>query len=556
MIAAALVAGVFVLYVATYASIPMGDGYWFLDIIVRADRELLFNPPSLLTQLGFFGLKRLTDLFGLSIAPLKVIQTVNALAAGSGAALLYGIARVVGGSRLLSAFIGILLAVSFAYWHFANDDRQLISLVVLLLIFWLIVRARVRGAWGWPFVAGVGLLNALAVLLRQENALFGLAAVVLLCFGRPWRSAGRDAILYAVIGTVGTWMVAILFALAFVPDVHTFRDAVYWYLWIFHEHIGQPLDFQGFEYATKFDVPRVIKGQLTAFVVGTQAIVDAIRDRALLSRPKVIGLVALTTAAYGIMAILAAGLSRRRRLVETRLVVVAGGCALWLLSYSLIFHAWLWPTVTKYYVVTLPPLIVLLVLSAIGAQKSDDDKHRTLQVGLIGVLVAVVFVVNLWGDILPRLRYTEMKAELEARRAADFRAEDLFVSSESGIDTIFARLYQGGGAHHVSVKNVFVKKPAPEAFAAIRVEIERQLALGRRVFVYNFVPAPYSLIAINQSPVRGGTPLSAREFETCLDELRKTYAMRPLFTYWEESKAPLYLFGERLEPFFELRRRS
>ncbi len=44
MIAAALVAGVFVLYVATYASIPMGDGYWFLDIIVRADRELLFNP--------------------------------------------------------------------------------------------------------------------------------------------------------------------------------------------------------------------------------------------------------------------------------------------------------------------------------------------------------------------------------------------------------------------------------------------------------------------------------------------------------------------------------
>ena len=84
----------------------------------------------------------------------------------------------------------------------------------------------------------------------------------------------------------------------------------------------------------------------------------------------------------------------------------------------------------------------------------------------------------------------------------------------------------------------------------------REVALGRRVFVYNFVPAPYSLIAINQSPVRGGTPLSAREFETCLDELRKTYAMRPLFTYWEESKAPLYLFGDRLEPFFELSRRS
>ena len=50
--------------------------------------------------------------------------------------------------------------------------------------------------------------------------------------------------------------------------------------------------------------------------------------------------------------------------------------------------------------------------------------------------------------------------------------------------------------------------------------------------------------------------MSARDFEAFLDELRKAYAMRSRFPYWEESKAPLYLFGERLEPFFELRRRS
>ena len=47
-----------------------------------------------------------------------------------------------------------------------------------------------------------------------------------------------------------------------------------------------------------------------------------------------------------------------------------------------------------------------------------------------------------------------------------------------------------------------------------------------------------------------------QKLPTFLDELRKTYAMRPLFTYWEESKAPLYLFGERLEPFFEVSARS
>ena len=556
MIAAALVAGVFVLYVATYASIPAGDGYWVIGTIDRVNLELLFNPPSLLTHLFFFGLKRLTDGLGFSIPTLVVIQTINALAAGFGACFFYEIIRALGGSRTLGVLSAALLAVSFGYWQFANGDELLISLAVLLLIFWLIVRARARGAWSRWFVVRVALLNSLAVLLRQENVLFGFAAVALLCVGRQGRQAATDGLLYAVAGSLGTWTGAIVLGLVAAPGVHTLRDAVTWYLWIFREHVGVTQDFQSFEHATRFDVPRVVKGQLTAFIVGTQPVVDAIRDRALLARPKAVALGALTVVTYGIMAVLAADLWRVRRLVEARLVAVAVACAVWIVTYKVFLHAWLWPSVTKYPVVTVPPLILLLVLGVIAAQKSADGARPAWRLGLVAALVVVVFAANFWGGVLPFRRYGEMTATLEARRVAEFRADDLFISSESGIDTIFARLYQGGGAHHVSVKNVFVKKPAPEAFAAIRVEIERQLAHGRRVFVYNFVPAPYSLIAINQSPVRGGTPLSAREFETFLDELRKTYAMRPLFTYWEESKAPLYLFGDRLEPFFELSRRS
>jgi hypothetical protein len=101
VIVAAIVAVVFVLYVATYASIPPADGYWVLNNIERVDRVLLFNPISLLTQLTFFGLRRLADRLGFPVATLTIIQTVNALAAGVGAALLYGIVRTLGGSRLL-----------------------------------------------------------------------------------------------------------------------------------------------------------------------------------------------------------------------------------------------------------------------------------------------------------------------------------------------------------------------------------------------------------------------------------------------------------------------
>jgi len=190
----------------------------------------------------------------------------------------------------------------------------------------------------------------------------------------------------------------------------------------------------------------------------------------------------------------------------------------------------------------------------IAAQKSGARARRLI--GLVAALVAVVLVVDLSGGILPWRHYGQMKAALEVRRSREFRADDLFISSESGIDPIFARLYQGGDAHHVSVKNAFIQKPTQEAFASIRAAIDRQLALGGRVFVYNFVPGLYSLIGINQAPTRAGAPLGARDFEIFLDELRAAYALRPVFSYWEESKAPLYLFGERLEPFFEVGVRS
>jgi len=236
---------------------------------------------------------------------------------------------------------------------------------------------------------------------------------------------------------------------------------------------------------------------------------------------------------------------------------VAIACAVWVLGYKVIVHAWLWPTVTKYQVVTVPPLIILSVLGGIVAQKSGGaDGRSAWRIALLAALVVIVFTVDFWGGILPWRRYGDMKVALEARRAAEFRADDLFVSCESGIDPIFARLYRGGDARHVSVKNEFVKRPAAEAFAAIRAAIAVQLRHGGRVFVYNFVPSAYSLIAINQSPRRAGQPLSTRDFDVFFDDLSRTYAVRPLFTYWEESKAPLYLFGERQEPFFEVGTRS
>jgi hypothetical protein len=145
-----------------------------------------------------------------------------------------------------------------------------------------------------------------------------------------------------------------------------------------------------------------------------------------------------------------------------------------------------------------------------------------------------------------------MKDALAARARTMFRPDDLFVSSESGIDPVLART---GG--HLPVKAVFDRSTPQTAVATIRAAIAGQLAAGRRVFVYNLVPSPFTLLGLGQAAaLRGEPPPTAQDFEGLLEELRRTYILVPVLAYWEESQAPLYLFGRRSEWIWEVRPRS
>jgi len=94
-------------------------------------------------------------------------------------------------------------------------------------------------------------------------------------------------------------------------------------------------------------------------------------------------------------------------------------------------------------------------------------------------------------------------------------------------------------------------------FETARVEIDARLGAGRRVFLYNMVPSRWTLEGLN-APERNPNRdrYDTRDFEALLSELRARYDLVPIVTYWEESKEPLYLFGRRVEPLFELRKRS
>ena len=548
----ALFVGVVLLYGFTFASVPTADGYWYVNIVDTRDYVLLLHPTSAGTQVLTYLLRRLLDALHAPISTLAMIQVVNALVAATGVVAFYRILGALGG--WMAGVIGAaLLAVSFGYWYFANGERQHLSLVVLLVIFGGLVRARLRDIDpSWKFIALMGVLNAVAVFFRQENFLFGFAAVTLLAVGRPWREGAKDAAIYAGAGAAGTFvLVAVLALFASGVGAYTFGSyyRYYCYGWVV-DYTQGPQDYQAFEHATSFDLPRVVKGQLTAFTIGTQVVFDAARRLVSLSQRKVAVLIALTGLAAALMALLLADLWRARRLIRGAYLAAAAGCLVWLGFYAL-FHARFWPSVTKYQVVSLPPLLLLLMLAVAARSSAGSPPGRSLGAWCAPALLLVVFTINVWAGIRPWYQYGHMKDHLMALKARDFRSSDLFISTESGIDPIFR-----GVGEPIHVKDALIKTTSDEVFGAISEAIQERLGQRQRVFVYNFVPSPYSLIGINQAPTRGTQPLTTKDFEVFFDELRTRYAIRQVFAYWEEGKAPLYLFGERLEPFWELALRS
>src|SRR5207244_1494765 len=135
-----------------------------------------------------------------------------------------------------------------------------------------------------------------------------------------------------------------------------------------------------------------------------------------------------------------------------------------------------------------PPLLLLALLGLIAAPAATAtaSSRRARAHALIVTLVAIVAVVNFFGAILPWRRYGDAQQALAARFERELRAGDLFISSESGIDSVFT-----GRGRHLGVKDLFKRTPKVEGFAILEQTISEQLGRPGRVFVYNFVPNPF-----------------------------------------------------------------
>ena len=398
----------------------------------------------------------------------------------------------------------------------------------------------------WPALAGLGALNALAVLFHQENFLFGVSRGALLMVGRPSREGVRDSLVYALAGSAATAGLAVLIGVG-PRGSRGLDELLRWFFWLFYA-AGEPQPYRLGNALSA--VLRMGKGQLTALTFGTQVVADASRDRALLGVPAVAVLTALTLMSFAVVVVLLAALWRRRRGLPMPLRAAAVGCLVWLGVYKVVLHWWFWPTAPEYHIVTLPPLILLLLLGPIArrAERSTARPRMPWALGAPLALLVLVALTDFAGAIRPWQQYGTMKDALAARARATFRtgrpARLRRVRHRRGAG-------RGGGA------------PAPEgrlrpvvAGRGLRAGSRRHRRAARgRPARLRLQPRPEPLHAPG-SRSRGRRarrpPPTAEDFARFAEELRSAYTLVPVLSYWEESREPLYLFGRQYEQIWQV----
>lgn len=545
---AALFVAVFLLYLLTFSSTPVSDTYSWIHTIDTPDFEMMVLAGHALPLYVHFTLKRLLTWLGAPVPTLSIIQTVNAGLAAAGTVLFYRLVRLLSGDTILALLGGSLLATSFGYWYFANGEVHHFGLVPPLAIFLLIVERRRRGGPAPGFSAVMGGLNAVAIMFHQDAVLFGFSAVAMLLVDRPRREGVTDAVAYVVGGSVATAGLAAGVGV-FIRGLGSPRELFEWYFWPTWASGVAVYEIGG----VTGSVLRSIKAQLTAVAYGTQVLLDLAREPSVRADGLSLWFAGLTLLSYGIMVGLLVGLWRARRLVREHLLVPFTGCVVWLVAYKLFLNSWFQPASTEYHMVSLPPLLLLLLLGPISARPAAAPPGgRTLLTGSVAALLVALLGVNFWGAILPWREYGQMKKDLTARFQREFQAGELFVSNESGIDTIFR-----GYRRHVGIKDVLKQKGKVDGFQSLDALIRDQLGRGGRVFLYNLTPNPFTLRRINMvEPSGGSDPITPGDFDRFLASLKERYVLVPVASYWEEAKIPLVLYGRRFETIWEIKTAS
>ena len=359
--------------------------------------ENLFDPNHLLYNAIGYVITRGLHTVGIVAEPLRVMQTVNALA---GAVSLWLFARLLGRMGVSGVRGGIftaLLACSFGFWSYAIDNETYMLPLVCQLGATLSLGAVLAGQRPWTLKTAwvVGSLASLGCLMHQTAIFFvGLTGVMLLSLQLPWRLK---------------WQSAVVMAACFVGLVIAPYVVVAWQLGLFgpgqHDSFWQWLTHYGSTgFAGAIDLQHVWN-----LPIGLgQTVIDGAHLKQAVLQPAW-RWPSLLFAGLAAAALLVAGLMGIITLACWRVDRTAARQQIFLWCWAGVFAAfafWWQPESNQFWI---PSAVALTALAACAWDRRASTFPRWVRVVPAG-LVGLLFGVNFFGAILPgsRLENSEL----------------------------------------------------------------------------------------------------------------------------------------------------
>jgi hypothetical protein len=529
----ALGAAILVTYLATFSTMPASDGLTWATRLRVGQAEGLFTPHHLLYLPLAYVLYVASQRVLPAVDPISVMQLLNAAVGTAGVLVLARIAWRCVGRPEAGMVAAVLLGFSYAYWFYLNCEIHVAGTVFLLLAFGRLLA--VRSASIRDMVV-IGVWHSLAVLVHQENLLFGAVVLAALWLSEGTRTRRVGASCVYVL--VGVGLTALCYLVVATAILHI-GSPLQFYLWLTEQlHTGNTPQFVSMQLS---NVVKAAKGQATAITVGADLLADYWRNHARYTvNARVIAL-ALSTGATGLLLLFsgwrAATNWRGVSPFHRRLLLL---CLVWFLAYKLGFNVWMAPSWEEYHITTLPPIwLAVILLLWLG---SPTDSHRPLAMG--SLLALTLVFSNLVGWILPWRQYGKSVQQLVPQLQAMCLPGDLVLAGESSLgQAYFAQRTE------VSYKPAFTATPA-EGFSTLERRISEALAAGHRVCVYEIVPTDLALGDMKVLNPKLAT-LTQEDFRVFWDGIAAQYQTDVVLRYWQW--VPQYdFFGDQNAPLIRI----
>jgi hypothetical protein len=482
------------LYLLTLTGVHTYDALsYILDVDRKPWREL-FHPHHL--AYGALGalIRGGAGALGWAGSAERLLQGANALAGAAGVAMFgalagqaAGKARGSGWAPLAGATGALLLATSYAYWYYAVEvEVYTIAAVFLVACLWLLLALAHEPS---PrLAAALGLAQGCAVLFHQTNVL--LCAPALVALALAVQRADRASALRR-------WSLVFRLLVAYgLPLALVVGGA---YLWV-------GLGVSGLR--SWGELAGWMAGYTTTGLWGGP--VDGAKA-ALLGQGLAASIAQPGGALLG-LAILAVLLVNLRRLRNAPGGAVAI-CLSWLLVYGA-FFLWWEPDNIEFWIASLPPFYLLVVLAAFGPHLSAIG-YRLSAIGLIACGLAMLALnygaITRRGDAALDLQRVTARA-----LAAQSRPGDLLVVPD-GLPELYLPFYESrDNVLSLSQAMAATHGDWPAACALLRARVDGALAGGYAVLVGDAARRP-------EPAPRGEPPMPAERFGLSPDTVAACY---------------------------------